>query len=43
MVVPFDPCNDRQAGFGYVTAAAGRDYADVAPTSGPITAHRTVH
>jgi transglutaminase-like putative cysteine protease len=34
MAVPFDPCNDRQAGFGYVTVATGRDYADVAPTSG---------
>lgn len=34
MVVPFDPCNGRQAGFGYLTIATGRDYADVAPTSG---------
>lgn len=34
MAVPFDPCNDRQAGFGYLTVATGRDYADVAPTSG---------
>jgi transglutaminase-like putative cysteine protease len=34
MAVPFDPCNDRQAGFGYVTVATGRDYHDVAPTSG---------
>jgi transglutaminase-like putative cysteine protease len=34
MAVPFDPCNDRQAGFGYVTVATGRDYSDVAPTSG---------
>jgi transglutaminase-like putative cysteine protease len=32
--VPFDPCNDREAGFGYVTVATGRDYTDVAPTSG---------
>jgi transglutaminase-like putative cysteine protease len=30
----FDPCNDRQAGSGYLTVATGRDYADVAPTSG---------
>jgi transglutaminase-like putative cysteine protease len=34
VAVPFDPCNDRQAGFGYVTVAIGRDYSDVAPTSG---------
>jgi transglutaminase-like putative cysteine protease len=34
VAVPFDPCNDRQAGFGYVTVATGRDYSDVAPTSG---------
>ena len=34
MAVPFDPCNDRRAGFGYITVATGRDYADVAPTSG---------
>jgi transglutaminase-like putative cysteine protease len=32
--VAFDPCNDRQAGSGYLTIATGRDYADVAPTSG---------
>jgi len=34
LAVPFDPCNGRQAGFDYVTVATGRDYADVAPTSG---------
>ena len=34
MAVPFDPCNNRRAGFGYVTVATGRDYHDVAPTSG---------
>jgi transglutaminase-like putative cysteine protease len=34
MAVPFDPCNNRKAGFGYVTVATGRDYSDVAPTSG---------
>lgn len=34
MAVPFDPCNNRRAGFGYVTVATGRDYGDVAPTSG---------
>jgi YD repeat-containing protein len=32
--VPFDPCNGVRAGGGYVTVATGRDYADVAPTSG---------
>ena len=30
----FDPCNGRRAGATYVTVAVGRDYADVAPTSG---------
>jgi transglutaminase-like putative cysteine protease len=34
IAVPFDPCNGRRAGSGYVTVATGRDYADVAPTSG---------
>jgi transglutaminase-like putative cysteine protease len=32
--VAFDPTNNRVAGPGYVTVAVGRDYADVAPTSG---------
>ncbi|HEX2048887.1 MAG TPA: transglutaminase family protein [Acidimicrobiales bacterium] len=32
--VAFDPTNDRRAGRGYLTVAVGRDYADVAPTSG---------
>jgi transglutaminase-like putative cysteine protease len=32
--VPLDPCNGRQADVGYVTVAVGRDYLDVAPTSG---------
>ncbi|HUQ21899.1 MAG TPA: transglutaminase family protein [Gaiellaceae bacterium] len=32
--VPFDPTHDRRAGLRYVTVATGRDYADVAPTSG---------
>ena len=32
--VPFDPTHDRRAGLRYVTVAVGRDYADVAPTSG---------
>ncbi|MGI4894966.1 MAG: transglutaminase family protein [Janthinobacterium lividum] len=34
LAVPFDPCNDRRAGRGYVTVATGRDYRDVAPTAG---------
>lgn len=32
--VAFDPCHGRRAHAGYVTVATGRDYADVAPTSG---------
>ncbi len=32
--VAFDPCNDKRAGAGHLTIATGRDYADVAPTSG---------
>lgn len=32
--VAFDPCNGRRAGAGHITVATGRDYADVAPTSG---------
>ena len=35
--VAFDPCNGRRAGSGYLTVATGRDYADVAPTSGSYT------
>jgi transglutaminase-like putative cysteine protease len=34
VAVAFDPCNGRMAGNGYVTVATGRDYSDVAPTSG---------
>ncbi|HEY3261183.1 MAG TPA: transglutaminase family protein [Pseudonocardiaceae bacterium] len=34
VAVPFDPCHGRRAGTGHVTVAIGRDYADVAPTSG---------
>jgi len=30
----FDPCNGRRAGRGHITVATGRDYTDVAPTSG---------
>jgi transglutaminase-like putative cysteine protease len=32
--VAFDPCNGRRAGREYLTVATGRDYTDVAPTSG---------
>jgi transglutaminase-like putative cysteine protease len=32
--VALDPCNGRRTDGGYVTIATGRDYADVAPTSG---------
>jgi transglutaminase-like putative cysteine protease len=46
--VAFDPTHARRAHAGYVTVATGRDYADVAPTSGTyarggpgeLTAHR---
>ena len=34
LAVAFDPTHDRRAGWGYLTVAVGRDYADVAPTSG---------
>ena len=50
VAVAFDPCNGRRAGSGYVTIATGRDYSDVAPTSGTyigmsrgrLTTHRRV-
>lgn len=34
VAVPYDPCHGRRADAGYVTVATGRDYTDVAPTSG---------
>jgi transglutaminase-like putative cysteine protease len=34
VAIPFDPCHGRRADARYVTIATGRDYADVAPTSG---------
>jgi transglutaminase-like putative cysteine protease len=34
VAIPFDPCHDRRGDSRYVTVATGRDYADVAPTSG---------
>lgn len=33
-VVAYDPTHHRRAGLTYITVAVGRDYADVAPTSG---------
>jgi transglutaminase-like putative cysteine protease len=34
VAVAFDPTHGRRAGLAYVTIAVGRDYRDVAPTSG---------
>ncbi len=34
IAVPFDPCNGRPGTARYLTVATGRDYTDVAPTSG---------
>jgi transglutaminase-like putative cysteine protease len=34
VAVALDPTHDRRAEGGYLTVAVGRDYADVAPTSG---------
>jgi transglutaminase-like putative cysteine protease len=34
VAVAFDPCHGRRTDGGYVTVATGRDYSDVAPTSG---------
>jgi transglutaminase-like putative cysteine protease len=36
--VPFDPTHGRQAGLTYLTISVGRDYFDVAPTSGTFRA-----
>ena len=33
-VIAYDPTHRRRAGLNYITVAVGRDYADVAPTSG---------
>lgn len=38
IVLPFDPTNGCQAGLSYLTIAVGRDYYDVAPTSGTFRA-----
>ncbi|WP_055409156.1 MULTISPECIES: transglutaminase family protein [unclassified Frankia] len=37
LAVAYDPCHDRLADLRYVTVAVGRDYSDVAPTSGWYT------
>jgi transglutaminase-like putative cysteine protease len=37
-VVAFDPTHGREVGLSYVTVAVGRDYRDVAPTSGSYKA-----
>jgi transglutaminase-like putative cysteine protease len=34
IAMPFDPCNGVSASARYLTVATGRDYSDVAPTSG---------
>jgi transglutaminase-like putative cysteine protease len=36
-VIAFDPTHHRRAGLNYITVAVGRDYADIAPTSGTFT------
>jgi transglutaminase-like putative cysteine protease len=38
MVIAFDPTHSRRAGMSYLTVAVGRDYYDVAPTSGTYRA-----
>jgi transglutaminase-like putative cysteine protease len=35
---PFDPTNGTEPGLNYITIAVGRDYGDVAPTSGTFRA-----
>lgn len=38
VALAFDPTHGREVGLSYVTVAVGRDYRDVAPTSGSYTA-----
>lgn len=40
-VIAFDPTNHRRAGLNYITVAIGRDYADIAPTSGTFVGPAT--
>ncbi len=37
IAMAYDPTHQRRPGMSYVTVAVGRDYADVAPTSGSFT------
>ena len=37
-VIAYDPTHHRRAGLNYITVAVGRDYRDVAPTSGSFRA-----
>ncbi len=39
--IAFDPCNGRRAGVSYLTVAVGREYGDVAPTSGTYAGEAT--
>jgi transglutaminase-like putative cysteine protease len=38
MALPFDPTHGCQTDLHYITVAVGRDYYDVAPTSGTFQA-----
>jgi transglutaminase-like putative cysteine protease len=40
-VIAFDPTHHRRAGLNYITVAIGRDYADIAPTSGTFVGPAT--
>jgi len=40
---PYDPTHGREPGLDYVTVAVGRDYGDVAPTSGTYTSPFSGH
>jgi transglutaminase-like putative cysteine protease len=42
-MLALDPCNGRAAGRRYLTIATGRDYVDVAPTSGSYEGTATNH
>jgi len=43
LAYPFDPTHGRQVGMSYLTVATGRDYQDVAPTSGSFRAAAPGH
>jgi transglutaminase-like putative cysteine protease len=43
VALPFDPCHGREPGARYVMVAVGRDYGDVAPTSGTYHGRSTNH